>query len=110
MTKMIGRLQRIQSHLQFKMWIRERRMLETMTVEELEAFALTGQWPERPEPTLGTSRLDSMDRSGLIKLWKEDLEMFAGRNGEELEFYAVHGHWPQKDCGGECLGSTSTAR
>jgi hypothetical protein len=70
--------------------------METMSVDELERFAETGQWPDQPEPALGTSRFDSMDRTSLIKLWKEDLELFAGRSSDELEFYALHGHWPEE--------------
>ena len=95
MTKTTKRLERIENEMSFRMWIRTQRIFETMTVEERETFALTGQWPDRPEPAPGTSRLDSTDRASLIKLWKEDLEMFAGRNSEELGFYAIHGQWPE---------------
>jgi hypothetical protein len=66
-----------------------------MSVEELEAFAITGIRDDRPEPAFGTSRFDSMDRASLEKLWKEHVAAFAGRDGSELEFYAVHGYWPE---------------
>jgi hypothetical protein len=71
-------------------------MFETMSIEELETLASTGQWPERPEPAPGASPVDAMGRSNLRKLWKQDLEKFAGRNSGELEFYALHGHWPEE--------------
>ena len=73
-------------------------MLESMSEEELEALAATGEWPDRPEPAPGMSRLDTMDRLDLIKLWKENLRRFVGRNSEEMEFYALHGHWPEQVC------------
>jgi len=68
-------------------------MFETMSIEELETLAVTGQWPYRPEPAPGTSRLDSMDRVSLRKLWQKDRRQFAGRSGDELEFFAIHGYW-----------------
>lgn len=71
-------------------------MFDAMNIEELETLAATGQWPDRPEPARGRSRLDLMDHPSLIKLWREDLEKFAGRNSGELEFYALHGHWPEE--------------
>lgn len=61
---------------------------------ELEVLAATGLWPVRPEPAVGTSRLDNMDRGELIELWKEDRRRFAGRNSEEMKHFALHGHWP----------------
>lgn len=98
--KTTGRRDLIESDVYFKMWIRKRRMFAAMTVEELETFALTGQWPDRPEPTLGTSRLDSMDGARLIKLSKERSGNVRGRrNSEELEFFANHGHRPEQTQG-----------
>ena len=90
-----ARLDRVESQVQFRLWLRRRRLFATMTADELEEYALTGQWQDRPEPAFGMSPFDSMDRASLIKLWKEDLEKFDGRSGSELEFYAVHGHWPE---------------
>ena len=68
-----------------------------MTAGELEAYAISGIWIDRPEPAFGTSRFDSMDRSTLLKMWKEEIAIFAGRDRNELEFYAVHGFWPEQD-------------
>ena len=62
-----------------------------MTADELEAYAISGIWIDRPEPAFGTSRFDSMDRSTLLKMWKEEIAIFAGRDRNELEFYAVDG-------------------
>ena len=90
------RLTRIETEARFRHWLRMQRIMEAMSVDELERFVATGQRPDLPEPALGTSRFDSMDRERLIKLWKEDLETFAGRSSDELEFYAVHGHWPEQ--------------
>jgi len=97
MTKIKGRLDRIESEVQFRAWVSSQRMFETMSVEELETLAATGQWADRPDPAPGTSRLDTLDRPSLIKLWRKDLETFGGRNSDELEFYALHGHWPEQD-------------
>ncbi|HST09619.1 MAG TPA: hypothetical protein VLL05_04535, partial [Terriglobales bacterium] len=81
------------------------RMLEHLTVDELEAGAFTGQWPDRPEPAPGMSSLDKMDRTCLIKLWKEDQQNWEGRNREEMLFFAIHGHWPEQGCGTKCQKS-----
>jgi hypothetical protein len=97
MTNIRGRLGRIESEVQFRAWVSRQRVLEAMSIGELETLAATGQWPDRPEPAPGTSRLDAMDRPSLIKLWRKDLETFGGRNSDELEFYALHGQWPEQD-------------
>ena len=96
MITTMERLRRIESEVQFRRWVRTRRMFEGMSIEELETFAATGKWPDRPEPAPGTSSLDAMDRPSLIKVWREDLQGFAGRTSDELRFYALHGHWPEE--------------
>ena len=90
------RLDRIEDEVRFRAWIGAERMLESMSEEELQTLAVTGQWPDRPEPAPGTSSLDDMSRQDLIKLWKDALRRFAGRNSKEMEFYALHGHWPDQ--------------
>jgi hypothetical protein len=77
MTRAKRRLDRIEDEVRFRVWLSVRRMLETMTVEELDVYVATGQWPDRPDPVPGASRLDAMDRGGLVKLWKEDLRQFS---------------------------------
>jgi hypothetical protein len=89
-----ARLDRIDRELQFRHWLHCRRIFETMNAAELEAYAVTGIWVDRPEPAFGLSRLDSMNRESLMKLWKEQTADFVGRNGAHLEFYAIHGCWP----------------
>jgi hypothetical protein len=97
MKKSEARLDQIENEIHFRCWLRRQRILETMTAGELEAYAISGIWIDRPEPAFGTSRFDSMDRSTLLKMWKEEIAIFAGRDRNELEFYAVHGFWPEQD-------------
>jgi hypothetical protein len=75
-----SRLERLEREIRFRIWIRFQRMLERLTVDELEAGAFTGQWPDRPEPAPEMCSLDKMDRASLIKLWKEDQQKLEGRN------------------------------
>ena len=100
-----SRLERLEREVRFRIWIRFQRMLEHLTVDELEAGAFTGQWPDRPEPAPGMSSLDKMDRANLIKLWKEDQQKLEGRNREQMLFFVVHGHWPEQGCGPTCKKS-----
>src|SRR5215472_2287547 len=51
-----NRLKHIAGELAFRTWFRRRRILETMTADELETYAVTGQWLDRPEPAFGMSR------------------------------------------------------
>ena len=97
MTTAKNRLKRIEVQARFRHWLRIARIFETMTADELDAFAITGIWIDRSEPPLGTSRLDSMDRASLVRLWEEDQARFEGRDSSELEFYAVHGCWPEQN-------------
>lgn len=96
------RVERLRREVEFKVWIRMERILESMAHEELEHLAATGEWPNRPDPLPGTSRLDNMNRKELLALWKQDQAEFAGRNQEQLIFYARHGHWPEQSCGPDC--------
>lgn len=105
MTTIESRLERLENEVRFRIWIRYQRMIEHFTLDELEAVASTGQWPDRPEPAPGMSSLDKMDRASLIKLWKEDQQKFEGRNREQMLFFAIHGHWPEQGCGTECQES-----
>lgn len=88
------RLACLENELQLRRWLRLQRVFETMTANELEAFAITGVWVDRPEPEFGLSKLDSMDRARLIRLWKTSLTIYAGHSRSELDFYAIHGYWP----------------
>lgn len=77
-------------------------MFEAMTADELDALAVTGRWPDRPEPAPGTSRFDTMSEADVRNLWNKHRRRFAGRSAAELEMFAVHGHWPEQGCGKEC--------
>jgi hypothetical protein len=96
------RVKRVQREVEFQAWIRCKRILESMGEDELEYGANTGEWPNRPDPLPGTSRLDKMNRKELLELWKEDEEEFAGKNQEQLDFFVRHGHWPNQSCGTDC--------
>jgi hypothetical protein len=96
------RVERLQREIEFKAWIRCRRIWESMTDDELEHGAATGELPNRPDPLPGTSRLDRMSRKELLELWKEDEEKFIGKNQEEIEFFVRHHHWPEQSCGPDC--------
>ena len=76
-----------------------------MGEDELEHLATTGEWPNRPDPLPGTSRLDKMSRKELLELWKEDDEEFAGKNQEQLDFFVRHSHWPEQSCGPDCTAA-----
>lgn len=73
------RLEKAESEVRFKFWIRYQRMLEDLCEDELQVLARTGQWPDRPEPAQGMSRFDNMDRPSLIELWKQEQERWLGR-------------------------------
>jgi|SRR5580692_9112024 hypothetical protein len=100
-----SRIERIEKELYFRTWVRHERNLESLSVDELDVLATTGQWPDRPEPAPGMSRFDNMTREELRKLWKEDQQTWAGRNREEWGFFGLHGHWPEQGCGANCRKS-----
>jgi hypothetical protein len=101
MATIESRLERIETEIRFRFWVRWLRMVKDMNIDEMEVLASTGQWSNRPEPAQGASPLDAMDRTSLLKMWKEDQRGYAGRNNEQLVFYACHGHWPEQACS-EC--------
>lgn len=96
------RVERLQREVEFQAFIRSQRFFENMTDEELEHLADTGEWPNRPDPLPGTSRLDRMSRKELLELWKEDQNKFVGRNQEQFDFLFRHHHWPEEGCGPDC--------
>lgn len=97
------RVERVQREIEFQTFICCERFLENMTDEEVERLAATGDWPDRPDPLPGNSRLDRMSRKELLELWKEDRNKFVGRNQEQLALYVRHGHWPEEGCGPNCI-------
>ena len=96
------RVQRLQREVEFQAFIRCERIIENMTDDELEHMAATGEWPNRPDPLPGSSRLDRMSRKELIELWKENQDRFVGRNQGQLAFYIRRRHWPEQSCGPDC--------
>jgi hypothetical protein len=110
MLKIEARLERIENELRFWLWVMTKRMSESMSLQEIEELRATGQWPERPAPPPGASRLDGMDRKDLEKLWKADIEWEKGKSKSQTAFYCRHGHWPEQACGAGCrlTGSTET--
>lgn len=100
---MNNRLNKVENEVRFRIWKRFQRMIEHMSLDELEALSSHGQWPDRPEPAPGMSRLDAMDRLSLITLWKKDEQNLIGRNGKEKEYFAIHGHWPEQGCSSNCI-------
>jgi len=105
MATIESRIERIETEIRFRFWVRWQRMVEDMNIDEMEMIASTLQWSNRPEPAPGASPLDAMDRINLIKMWNQDQRRYAGRNNEQLVFYACHGHWPEQACGECCKAS-----
>src|SRR5215472_12532760 len=104
MANIEARLDRIEKELQFRTWIYEERLLESLSVEELEHMNATGEWPQKPPPAPGESRLDTMDRRSLIELWKSHSLQFEGRNSDQVDFWVRHGHWTEQACRAGCSG------
>jgi hypothetical protein len=76
------------------------RLLESLSIEQLEEYACLGRLPEPlPEPLpMGASKLLGLDRKSLMQLWEEDLRFFGGRSKQELIFFTAHAHWPEQPC------------
>jgi hypothetical protein len=101
-TRSRNRIERLETEVRFRIWVRHERFLESLSIEDLEMLTTTGQCPERLEPPPGMSRLDDMEREELRKLWKEDEQSWEGRNREDLAFFCLHGHWQEQECGANC--------
>jgi hypothetical protein len=102
MVTLRERIERLEAELRFRIWIRQHRFFESLSIEELEAWSMTGQRPEREEPAPGMSALDNMERKEIQKRWKEDEQKYEGRNREEIEFFRFHGHWLEQGCSTDC--------
>jgi hypothetical protein len=104
MTGLKKQVERLEREYRFRRWFHFQRLLEALTVEQLEAIAARGRYPDPlPEPLPhGKSRLDSLNRNSLVKLWQEDERthaQFSCRKAEDKEFFCVHGHWPEQAFG-----------
>jgi hypothetical protein len=96
------RLNRIENAIRFRLWLRETRMSEAMSMEEIEFLLTTGKWPERLEPIPGASQLDAIDRKTLLKRWEQQDQVCYGRGLPEIKYYDEHGHWPEQACDAQC--------
>jgi len=104
------RIERLEQELEFRVWVRHKRILESLSMDDLLVWATTAQCPEHPEPLPGMSPIDDMEREDLRKLWKEEQQEWAGRNREDLAFFGLHGHWPERACGTECMKTQERER
>jgi hypothetical protein len=95
-----SRIDRLEFEMQFRRWLWHARLLESLTIQQLEEYVCLGRLPDPlPEPLpMGKSKLEGMDRKGLKRLWEDDLRFFGGRNKQELIFFTAHGHWPEQAC------------
>jgi hypothetical protein len=59
MVTLRERIELLEEELRFRIWIRQNRFLESFSIEELEAWSMTGERPEREEPPPGTSSFDN---------------------------------------------------
>ena len=80
MSRIEVRVQGLEAEIRFRLWVQMNRMLESMSVEELDQYILTSKWPARPDPPPGASRLDKMDRQSLLKEWREEQEALGWPN------------------------------
>jgi hypothetical protein len=98
MASIQGRLKRLEDKQRFIGWFLVERFLESLTAEQLEAYARDGRWPEPlPEPLApGASLLDRVDRKSLIKLWEERERILGHRTQDEHAFYGKNGYWPEQ--------------
>src|SRR5260370_31275058 len=88
------RLELLENEHRFLTWVLSHRFLDSLTVNELEAFAHDNRLPD-PAPNR-PSRLDGLDRKSLLKLWEDDERILGHRTGEDLKHFSTHGHWPEQ--------------
>ena len=94
------RIDRLELEMRFREWLWHERLLESISVEQLEEYACFGRLPE-PLPDFlpkGKSALNGLGRQRLLQLWEQGMRRFAGRGKEELNFFCFHGHWPEQAC------------
>src|SRR5580765_112182 len=95
-----NRIDFLELEMRFREWLWHERLLESLSVEQLEEYACLGRLPD-PLPDFlprGKSALDGLDRQRLRQLWELDMSRFVGRGKEELIFFCFHGHWPEQAC------------
>jgi hypothetical protein len=95
-----NRIERLELEMRFQRWLWHARLLESLTIEQLEEYACFGRLPD-PLPEFfprGKSELEGLDRKHLMQLWEEDQRFFGKRSEQELIFFTAHGHWPEQAC------------
>ena len=100
MTTHKHRMDLLELEMRFRRWLWHQRLLEGLSIEQLEEYAVLGRLPD-PLPDLlsrGKSALDGLARKRLRQLWEEDTRRYVGRGQEELIFFCFHGHWPEQAC------------
>ena len=94
------RIDLLELEMRFRKWLWHERLLESLSVEQLEEYAFLGRLPD-PIPDFlpsGKSALDGLDRKRLRQLWEEATRRYVGRGKGELIFFCFHGHWPEQAC------------
>lgn len=88
------RLAKLEEKRRFLDWFATQRFYQSLTEQELMAYALDGRLPT-PLPNR-PSRIDSLDIKALHRLWKEDERIFGGRSEDELALFTRNGFWPEQ--------------
>lgn len=90
----------LEIEMRFRRWLWHQRLLEGLSVEQLEEYACLGRLPEPlPAPLpKEKSALQGLDRTRLMQLWEENNRRYASRGRQELAFFCFHGHWPEQAC------------
>ena len=88
------RLELLEKEHRFLTWVLSYRFIESLTVNELEAFAHDNSLPD-PAPNR-LSRLEGLDRNSLLKLWEEQERLLEYRSSEDLKHFCTHGRWPEE--------------
>jgi len=95
-----ARLERIETKLQFQLWLQTERLFVGWSPEQLLAYADRCEIPD-PLPSKVPSKFDGLSRKALVRL-REDIERqqarmtFRGRTVDERLFYVEHGHFPDE--------------
>jgi len=95
-----ARLERIETKLQFQLWLQTERLFVGWSPEQLLAYADRCEIPD-PLPSKVPSKFDGLSRKALLRLREESQRRewrikFRGRTIEERLFYVEQGHFPDE--------------
>jgi hypothetical protein len=93
-SSILNRVERLENECNFINWLLAQRFIESLKVDELEAYVRYGKLPE-PVPTR-RSDLDRLDRDRLLKRWQEDTRHYEGRTSDDLQRFREKGLWPEE--------------